>query len=93
MFEVADKIILDCEIALVHRRHPGKRIHVFENFAVVVMNDDALPIAIGEPFNLSPISSLGDLLDGEIELVTSDEVDRSSSQEALFGLDRYFRSD
>ena len=42
---------------------------------------------------MGEIAPLGDLLDGEIELVTRHEVDRSGRFQAYVGLDRDLRPD
>ncbi len=93
MQQIAAVIVLDGEIALVDRRHPGKSIHVLENFAVFVVNDDALAVAVGKPFDVAPGPAVGDFLDGEVEFVAGDEVHCRCGDEALLGLDCDLGSD
>ena len=50
-------------------------------------------VAVGEPLDVAPGHAVGDLLDGEIELVARDEIDGASGDEALFGLDRNLGAD
>ena len=93
MLQIAAEIVLDLEIALVDGSHPGKRVHGLENFAVLVVNDDAFFVSVGEPFDFTPGPIVGDLLDGEVEFVTRDEVDSPPCDEALLGFDRDFCTD
>ena len=75
MFEVAAEIPLDRQVALVDRRYPGKLVHVVENLAVLVMNDGALGIPVRKPLDVAPGDAVGDVLDGEVELIAGDEID------------------
>src|SRR5438105_14138928 len=93
MQQIAAEIILDGEIALVDRRHPGKRIHVLENFPVLVVNDGPLWVAVGKPLDVAPRPAVGDLPDGEVEFVAGDEVHRRRADQALLGLDRDLGTD
>ena len=93
MLQIAAEIVLDGQIALVDRRHPGKRVHVVENLAVLVMNDGALRVPVRKSLDVAPGDAVGDFLDGEVEFVAGDEIDGGSGDEALFGLDRDFGAD
>ena len=93
MLQIAAEIVLDREVALVDRRHPGKRVHVVENLAVLVMNDGAFGVAVRKALDVAPGHAVGDFLDGEIEFIAGDEIDRASRDEALFGLDRDLGAD
>src|SRR5256885_14284511 len=76
MLEVADEVILDLEVALIDLGDEGQLVHVLEDGAVPIMGDRAGDIAIGNPVDFVEGEPVGNLLDGEIELVARDEVDR-----------------
>ena len=76
MLEIAAEVILDLEVALVDRRNKRQRVHVFEDGAGLVVDDAPGGVAIRQPEDPLPRESLGYLLDGEIELVAGDEIDR-----------------
>jgi hypothetical protein len=83
MFEIPAEIVLDREIALVNRRHPRQGVHVFENFAVIVVDDGAFLVPVGYAFNVAPRPAVGDLFDRKVEFVARDEIDSRSGEEAL----------
>src|SRR6516162_3377544 len=89
MFEVSTEIVLDREITLVNRRHPRQGVHIFENFAVIVVNDGAALVPVGYAFGIAPLRTVGDLLDRKVEFVSRDEIDSRSGEEALLGLNRH----
>ena len=91
--QIAAEVVLDLEVALVHRRHPGKRIHVLEHRAVFVVDDDPLRVAVGKPLDAAPGIAVGDFLDGEIEFVAGDEIDGAPGDETFLGFDRDFGAD
>ncbi len=93
VLEIATEIILDVEIALVHGRHERELIHVLENRPLGIVHDDAVGVAVGEAGDLAEVSSLGDLLDGVVELVPRHEVDRWRGFETLLGLDCHLGAD
>ena len=41
MPQIADEIIVDVEIAFVDRRDERQEIHIFQDRALVIVNDDA----------------------------------------------------
>ena len=88
MFQIAAEIVLDDEVALVNRRDEGQLVHVLEDGAVLVVHDDAGGVAPGEPADSGEVAPLRHLLDGEIEFVARDKIDRGRSFEARFRLDR-----
>jgi hypothetical protein len=72
---IADKVILDDEVALVDVDHKGKLIHIVQDRPLAIVHDlAAAPVA--DAVDLLERAALGDLLDGEIELGAGDEVDR-----------------
>src|SRR4029450_2915298 len=87
MQQIADEIILDDEIALVHRRDERQLVHVLQHRAVLVVYDGAVAVAPGEPGDAVEVASFGDLLDGEIELVAGDKIDRRRRLQARLRLD------
>ena len=58
-----------------------------QDFAILVVDDDAFAVAIGDAFDVRPVAAVGDFLDGEVELVAGDEVDRIRRREGLVRLD------
>src|SRR6267143_3236159 len=78
MKQVADRILLDHEVTLVDVDHERKRVHVLENGAVRHVPDLAIrPEAESE--DRFEGAAPGDVLNREVELVPSDEVDRGRS--------------
>src|SRR5260370_2362296 len=86
MFKIAAEIVLDDEVALVNRRDEWQFVHVLEDGAVLVVHDDAGGVAPGEPADAAEVAPLRYLLDGEIEFVARDKIDRRRSFEARFPL-------
>ena len=77
MLEIADEIVLDLQVALVDRRDEGQRVHVLE--------DRPRPRCGGwrrrrrasdSPTMSVQILAVGDFLDGEIEFIAGDEIER-----------------
>jgi hypothetical protein len=87
VIEVADEIVLDDEVALVNRRDERKLVHVEEDGAIRVVRDAAVGRTIGQPGNAAQLASFGHLLDGEIELVAGDEIDRLGRPQAALRVD------
>ena len=48
MQQVADEILLDLEVALVHVRHPGQHVHVGDQLALGVVFDLAVLVAVAQ---------------------------------------------
>ena len=93
MPQIADEIIVDIEIAFVDRRDERQEVHIFQDRALVVVNDDAGRIAIGQAGDLAPGPVFRHLLDGEIELVARDKIDRRRCLQAAVGIDRDLGAD
>ena len=54
MLQVADEIILDVEVALIDRRDERQAVHVLQDRALVVVDDDARRIAVGQAGDVGP---------------------------------------
>src|SRR5262249_6513309 len=93
VLQIADKIVLNDKMALIGGRYPGQRIHVLEHLAVLVVDDSAAPVAVGQPLDVLPGHLVGDFLDREVEFVAGDEIDSGRVEEALLRLDRNLCSD
>ena len=93
MLEIANVIVVDLEVALVHGRHERQRIHVFQDRSCLVVHDAARGVAVRQARDSLPIAPLGDFLDREIELVAGDEVDHLRRGKAPRRVDRDFRPD
>jgi hypothetical protein len=65
----------------------------FEDGALLVVHDHAFGIAIGQPRDFAPGPSVGDFLDGEVEFVAGDEIDRRRRFQAAGRIDRDFGAD
>src|SRR5262249_56857222 len=93
MLQIAAEIILDDEIALVDRRDEGQIVHVLQYRAVFVMHEDAISVAPREPSDAVEVATLGNIFDGEIELVASGEIDRRRGLHTRLRPDRDLRPD
>ena len=93
VLEIAAEIILDHEVALVDRRDERQVVHVVQDFALVVVHDAAVGVAVGQARDAGEVAALGDLLDGEIELVARDEIDILAGQQAAVRIDRDLGAD
>ncbi len=93
MLEVAAEVVLDDEVALVDRRHPGKLVHVLQDDAVLVVSDRAIGLAVGKPLDVREGPSFRDFLDGEVELVAGHEIHRAPGDETFLRLDGDLRAD
>src|SRR5262249_60733165 len=89
VFEIAAEIILDHQVALINWRDEGQLVHVLEDGAVLVVHDDAVGVAPGEPGDAPEVAPLRHLLDGEIELVAREKIDRRRRLQARRRLDAY----
>ena len=93
MLQIAAEIFGDVEIALIDRRHERQIVHVVQDFAIDVMDDDAFGVAVGDAFHVRPVAAVGDFFDGEIELVAGDEVDGRGRGERFLRFDRDLGAD
>ena len=93
MPQIADKIIVDIEIAFIDRRDKRQVVHIFQDRALVVMNNDPGRISIRQAGDLAPGPVFRHLLDGEIELVARDKIDRRRCFQAAVGIDRDLGAD
>ncbi len=93
VLEIAAEVFVDVEVALVDRRHERQQVHVVKDLAIVVANDDAFLVAIGDAFHVRPVAAVGDFLDREIELVARDEINGRGFRERLLGFDRDLGAD
>ena len=88
MEQVADKILLDLQVALIDVGHPRQRVHVGNHLALGVVLDLAFFVAIAQADNRVERTALGDFLAGEIELLAPDPVNGLG---CLQGLSRQHR--
>src|SRR5690349_20480884 len=79
VLQIADEVILDLEVALVDLADEGQLVHVLEDGALGIVHDGAGIIAIAEAVDAVEAAPLGDFLDGEVELVAADEIERRRS--------------
>src|SRR5579862_3629607 len=93
MLQIADEVVLHHQVALVDRRDPGKAVHVVQDRAILVVHDDALIVAERQPLDRGLVVAVGDLLDGEVELVARDEIDRGAVLQRAFRVDRDLGAD
>ena len=93
VLEIAAEIAVDVEVALVDRRHERQEVHIGQDLAILVVNDRAFGVAVGNALDLRPVQAFGDVLDREVEFVAGDEIERVRRFEALFRLDRDFGAD
>jgi hypothetical protein len=93
MLQIADEVVFDIEVAFVDRRDEGEQIHILQDRALVVVDNDSGRIAIGQAGDAAPRPAIRDLFDGEIELVTGDEIDQWRCIEASGRIDGDFGAD
>ncbi len=74
VFQVADEIVLDHEVALVHLRYERELVHVLDDGPFLVV-DDLVARAIAQAVNVGERSALGDVSNSEVELGAADEID------------------
>ena len=86
--QITAEIILDGEIALVDRGDERQFIHVVQDRPLLVVDDAARSIAVGQPLDAGEVAALGHLLDGEVELVAADEVELFAGLQAAGRIDR-----
>ena len=83
--QVTDEIVFDLEVALVHVRHPRKRVHVLDHLAFGVVNNFAVVVPEGEAVDVFELAAFGDLLAGEIKFLAAHPINRGRSFERLGG--------
>ena len=93
MQQIADEIILDAQVALVDLGDERQLVHVLEDRAILVVHDPAGVVAIRNAIDRGPVASLGNFLDGEVELVARHEVDRRALAQAFVRLHRHLGAD
>ena len=93
MHQIADEIILDPEIAGIDVGDERKLVHVLERRTLAVMDDLAGGIAVAHAVDRLPGLTLGDLFDGEVELVARDKVEYRRGGETLLRLNGDFGTD
>ncbi len=84
MLQIADEVLLHLQVALVDRGDPRQVVHLLQDRTIRIVGDRALGVAPAEARDLRPGDVVGDVLDGEVELVAGDEVhDRRLDQAAV----------
>ena len=91
--QITAEIILDGEIALVDRRDERQFVHVVQDRPLLVVDDAARGVAVGQPLDAGEVAAFGHLLDGEIELVAADEVELFAGLQAAGRIDRDLGAD
>ncbi len=75
MLEVADEVVVDVQVALVDVGDVGQAVHILQDRPVRGVDHGARGIAECDAVDLGDRTALGDLRDGEVELLPGDEVD------------------
>src|ERR1700674_5275035 len=75
VLEVAAEIVLDDKVAFVHWGYEWKCVHVLEDRAIGIVDNDAILIAIREADDFAEVPSIRHLLDRVIEFVAGYELD------------------
>jgi hypothetical protein len=93
VLQVADKVVLDLEVALVDGRNEGQPIHVLDHRARRVVNDAAVrrPIAQSHDFGVRPV--LRDLDAGVVEFLAAAPIDGRRAGQGAGGIDSHFGAD
>src|SRR5207247_9365251 len=76
VLQILAGVVLYAQIARVHVDDPRQRVHVLEDRTLGRAAQLAADVAVGKPGDRRRRSSLGDLADGEVELVAAHEVER-----------------
>ena len=92
MQQIADRVVLDNEVALVHVHHERQRVHILEHWTVRRVPDRAVRLEAEPEDSIEP-AALGHFLDREVELVPRDEVDRRGRRQRPLGIHRDVRAD
>jgi hypothetical protein len=92
MLQVTDKIIFDHQIALVNIHHPRQLVHIFDHGAVAVMHHLAIDF-VADAVDFRKRTTGGDIIDGKIEFVARDEVNRGRMLKRKLGLHGHVRAD
>ena len=92
VLQVADEIVFDDQIALVHVDHRRQRIHVFDNRAVGVAHI-AFAVAPGDAAHFGQRFAFGNFHADVIEFTVGDEVDGLGSADGGVRIDRHMRAD
>ena len=93
MLQVSDEVVVDIEVAFVDGRDERQQVHVLQDRALVIVDDDSGRIAVGQAGDLTPRPLVRHLLDGEVELVAGDEIDQRRCLQAAGGIDRDLGAD
>ncbi len=93
MQQITDEILFDLQIALVSVHHPRQDVHVGDHFALAIVDDFALGIAIGQAVNLRQRPPFGHFLAGEIEFLAPDPINGRGSLQRFGRQDRRVRAD
>ena len=91
--QVADEIVLDPQVALVDLGHERQLVHVLQDRPILVMDDHAGVVAVGDAVHRRPIAALGDFLDREVEFVARHEIDGRALRQAFRRLHRHLGTD
>ena len=87
MLEIADEVVLDLEIALVHRRDERQLVHVGQRRPRRGFLDVAIIVAVAEAGDLGEVLALCDVADREIVVLGGDEIDRLGLLDAPLRID------
>ena len=92
MQQIANRVVLDDEVALVNVHHERQRVHILEHGTVRRVSDRAVRLEAEPEDGIEP-AALSDFLDREVELVPRDEVDRRGRRQRPFGIHCDVRAD
>ena len=91
MEQVADEVLLDHEVALIHVHHEGQGVHVLEGRALG-RPPEAIAVAVAEPAHRAERAALRDLLDGEVEVRPRHELDGRGRRQRRFPMHGHVRA-
>src|SRR6516164_6041940 len=63
VLQIADKIVLDPQVALVDLTDEGQLVHVFEDCTIAIVGYSAAAVAPAQPVDRSEGPTVGNLLD------------------------------
>ena len=91
VFEIADGISFDLEVALIDIGDPRQRVHVMDKFTFGIMKDFAV-LAIGESGNFSERTAFGNFLARKIKFLAPNPVNRGRRLQGFRGQHRGLRA-
>ena len=89
MFQIADEVILDLQIAQIHRRHPRQRVHILDHGPRRIVLQTPVRAPEAQACDAVEGKAVGHVLAGVVEFLARDEVDGFRGGERARRIDRH----